>query len=333
MHADAPPRSDVLDTMRTRYSIVIAAFNAEKTLAACLRSALNQTIEPFEIIVVYTGSEDLGRIAARTADRRVVAIAEPRTGIALARNVGISRASGDVVCFLDSDDLLLPDYLESIELAFNSRPNVDWAYTNAWVLDDETGRVRRRSAMHYGSRRVPEDPATAAEMFTALLSANFVFNAAAVRRTALQAVGGFDERVIASEDWELWLRLAASGYNAARAPGLHAIYRFHSDQASRDQVREARFNLFLLGELVANYPGLDSAQATEVRRAVRAARRRLARVTHDSFRTRLEQRSLETLIRWRSLVDWHRRPPEPVAAALASVAPAVASADRSATTK
>ncbi len=222
-----------------RFSVVIAAFNAAETVASAVGSVLAQTQPDLEVIVVDDGSSDrTSDVVARIDDPRVRSISQPNRGPAAARNAGIAIAMGTYVAFLDSDDLYLPRYLELSERALESAPAVGFAYTDAYVFDDVSGRVRRRSAMARNRPPVPA-PTDRDQFLLALLERNFVFVAAAVPRDVLAAVGGFDESVHGTEDYDLWLRILLHGYRAAWVEGQHVLYRRHAGQATRNLARMA----------------------------------------------------------------------------------------------
>ena len=137
---------------------------------------------------------------------------------------------------LDSDDLLFPRYLEVMGDALEREPTAGFAYTEAWVLDHESGRVRRTTMMAYQRPPTPP-PADAATLFRLLLDRNFICPTATARRTALDRVGGFDEHLWWAEDWELWLRVANAGYRAARPPGVLAVHRDRPGSLSTDRTK------------------------------------------------------------------------------------------------
>lgn len=96
-------------------SIVVPAFNAEATVEECLDSLLRQTYPDFELIVVDDGSRDTTAelVAAKAAqDRRIRLLCQTNAGPGAARNAGIDHATGEWLCFVDSDDTVSPNYLE-----------------------------------------------------------------------------------------------------------------------------------------------------------------------------------------------------------------------------
>ena len=218
-----------------RFSVVTPAYNTNAYVATAIRSVQLQTWPDFEVIVVDDGSTDdtASQVLAFSDDPRVRLIRQGNAGPSAARNTAIAAARGEYVCMLDSDDLWVPRYLEVMGAALDADPEAGFAYTDAWVLDEATGRVRRTSMMHY--QRPPAAPPTDAGAFLRLLlDRNFVYTSVTVRKRVLEDVGGFDERLWAAEDWELWLRIAAAGHRALRPEGLLAIHRLRRGSLSAD---------------------------------------------------------------------------------------------------
>ncbi len=106
-----------------KFSIIIPAYNADKTLNRCFDSILAQTFKDFEVIVVNDGSKDKTKQIIdhyADTDSRISAIHKPNGGVSSARNEGLSYASGEYIVFIDADDYIDKDYLESF-----SKSNAD----------------------------------------------------------------------------------------------------------------------------------------------------------------------------------------------------------------
>ncbi|MDR3695463.1 glycosyltransferase [Mucilaginibacter sp.] len=101
--------------MSALVSIIIPIYNAEKNLAACLDSAINQTWKNTEIIMVDDGSSDSSlSVAQKYADgKKIILISQKNSGASVARNMGLKVAKGEYIQFLDADDLLNPEKIES----------------------------------------------------------------------------------------------------------------------------------------------------------------------------------------------------------------------------
>jgi glycosyltransferase involved in cell wall biosynthesis/GT2 family glycosyltransferase len=224
-----------------RTTVVIPAYNAEATLEAAVTSVLRQTDTDVGVVVVDDGSTDGTRRLAHalaSRDDRVTVEHHVNKGLAAARNTGIRASQSRFVAFLDSDDLWHPEYLANMVPALQRHPDAGIAFTDAWVFDGRTHRLRRRSAM---ARQRPPCCGRLAPgpLVDELLQRNFMWVSTTVRRAALERVGLFDESpsIRAAEDYELWLRLAARGYAAVAVPGRLGFYRSHGGQMSRDLLR------------------------------------------------------------------------------------------------
>ena len=122
--------------------------------------------------------------------------------------------------------------------ALDANPDAPFAYTDAWVLDDGTGRIRRASAMFY--QRPPRTLPDARAFFLLLLERNFVYTSVTVRRSILDEVGSYDEDLSTGEDWDLWLRIVGRGMRPVRPPGLLAIHRNHPSSLVNDTQKMTR---------------------------------------------------------------------------------------------
>jgi GT2 family glycosyltransferase len=107
---------------------------------------------------------------------------------------------------------------------FEEDPGLSLCYTDAWILDPQTGRIGTATAMQW-QRRAETPPADPAAFLLELLHRNFIYSAAVVRRSVIDEIGGFDENLPAAIDYEMWLRIVAHGHRAGQVSGLHAVYR------------------------------------------------------------------------------------------------------------
>jgi glycosyltransferase involved in cell wall biosynthesis len=302
----------------TRFSVVVPAFNAARTVVSSMWSVLMQTVEDLELIVVDDGSTDATlALATGVKDPRVRVIHQSNRGLPAARNAGTAVARGHVTCYLDSDDLLLPTYLETVERSFARDQGIDFVYTDTWTLDDRTRRIRRTTTAHY-SRPPKPAPATAAELFRELLRRNFMVVPVAVRTRVIKAAGMFDDTLTAAEDWDMWLRLAAAGHRAAEAPGPLGLRREHPAQMSLDGANMLANQVRILEKLLAEdeFSHIDREPVSE---SLRGIRRELAIVRGaDPFRSSI-RKARSGLARWRrrSGLDfaWYKTPPAAVTSA------------------
>lgn len=204
-------------------SVVIPAYNCEKTIQATLNSVCQQTYTALEIIVINDGSTDdtLGILNA-FQDSRLKVLTYDNSGASISRNRGISAANGDFIAFVDADDIWLPDKLAEQLAALQqaSQSAVAYSWTN---YIDEAGKFLRSG---YHCRY-------SGNVYQRLLKGSFLESGSnpLIRRIALKTVGGFDESLKTCEDWELWIRLA-SHYEFAMVPQVHVNYRITTSSKS-----------------------------------------------------------------------------------------------------
>jgi len=195
-------------------SVVIPAYNSAATLQNAVRSALDQTLPPAQIIVVDDGSTDHTADVARSFGSAVLYLRQARAGASAARNAGIHAARHTWVALLDADDRWRPGKLEAQAAALRNRPDARWAFCDARIVDEAGSPVREWS--------FPSGIETAQQ----LLETSFLYNPVAgsssgvvIRRDCLAKAGLFDSRLAAVEDLDLWMRLAGR-YPFVHAPGV-----------------------------------------------------------------------------------------------------------------
>lgn len=200
-------------------SVVIAAYNAARYLAATLDSILGQDYRDLEVLVMDDGSSDgTQEVVARCADERLRYMPlEHSGGPSRPRNLGIQRAKGDTIFIFDADDIMLPGKISASVGLLEAAPSVGLVFTD-FLRIDEGGRELPGKFLdgyrHF--RSLPKRPLTE-EMFVigarmayeALIFENFIgTSSVAVRRQAFDEVGVFDESLTNSEDRDLWFRIA-----------------------------------------------------------------------------------------------------------------------------
>jgi glycosyltransferase involved in cell wall biosynthesis len=299
-------------------SVIVAAYNASKTIDETIRSVLGQTRQDFEIVVVDDGStDDTGSLVAYwSADPRIRLHRQENAGPAAARNAGIVLALGEYLSMLDSDDLWLPCYLERMVQALQESPQSGFAYTDAWALEQASGRIRRATAM--SRQRPPKRTLPAAAFLEALVQRNFVFNAVTVRRDVLERVGSYDPEIPQAEDYELWLRFCAAGHTGVRVQGPLAIYRVHDGSLSRDELGLLTGLRDAYRAVIDRHPAPESVKAI-ARERLHTVERRLATLDGRLTPARAYLRTVRMLTasthEWRTRRRLLRTPPPAVARA------------------
>jgi glycosyltransferase involved in cell wall biosynthesis len=185
-----------------RVSAIITAFNCADFVVGAIESVLAQTHPVDEIVVVDDGSSDeTVEIIARYADRRVRCISQPNQGPSVARNRGIAETTGELIAFLDCDDLWLPEKTARQVAHLAAHPDVALVSGQMWWWDPSQDR---RWLSRWGVR-------PGSDIRREVLIRNVVGNPSLVmvRRTILEQVGGFNPAQPCGEDWELWMRIVA----------------------------------------------------------------------------------------------------------------------------
>lgn len=207
----------------TKISVAIPAYNAELCLRETLESALTQTCQAYEIIVVDDGSKDRTEEVARSFGDRVQYIKQENQGIAGARNRAIREATGDWIAFLDHDDLMLPEKLEKQLAVVHGNPNLVAVYSTFRYLYTDGS-----------TKDVPVFPAR--ELWPALRYRTPILpSTAIVRRSALLEIGGF-RKFYCTDDWDLWFRLIQRYTPSAfqEIPESLTLYRWWENNESKN---------------------------------------------------------------------------------------------------
>jgi len=197
-------------------SVIIPAFNAEKTIAETIASVQNQTFSDFEILVINDGSTDNTLEVIQTIkDPRLHALSYENGGLPVARNRGISHSRGDFIAFLDADDLWFPDKLELQLAALQAQPEAGLAYSwTYYKFESEEDSYADTSNSFEGN------------VYANLLLKNFLQSGSnpLVRREVIDSIGYFDPQLKSCEDWDFYLRVAAK-WSFALVKKVQIIYR------------------------------------------------------------------------------------------------------------
>jgi glycosyltransferase involved in cell wall biosynthesis len=237
-------------------SIVIPTFNRAGRLPLSIRSAMDQTYPNTEIIIVDDGSTDNTREALAGYGSAIRYFRQENAGASAARNRGVREARGEWVAFLDSDDRWYPEKLARQARLF-SAPSISAVHCAMRVVNT---RRNGTQAIYY-----PGD----------LLGLHDVLalripwpSGMVVRRLVLQDVGGFDESLMASEDWDLCIRIARK-YPLTGIPEVLADY--YADTPDHLSGIDSRFSMEQ--RIQRKYRRLLEHQCAACHRALNIARR------------------------------------------------------------
>jgi hypothetical protein len=192
-------------------SVVLPVRDRSEVLVEAVASVLAQSWRRLELIVVDDGSAfDVAAVlASRFDDARLRVVRQPASGVSAARNLGLRLACGELVAYLDSDNLWFPAFLSRMIRQFRRQPELECAYG---ILVSAAHRRGTGFVWDAFSRKRLE-------------SSNFIdLNVFVHRRSTYEHLGGFDEELGRLTDWDLVLRYTVDGA-PARVPVLGAVYR------------------------------------------------------------------------------------------------------------
>jgi glycosyltransferase involved in cell wall biosynthesis len=232
-------------------SVIIPTYNTAEFIAETLDSVFAQTFTDFEVIVINDGSPDtseLEQVLVRYRGR-IIYLKQENRGPGAARNLGIRRARGEYIAFLDSDDSWLPEYLAVQMKLFEETPSPDLIYSDAQLVGDPT--VAGKTFMELCPSAGPAN-------FESLLlqRCSVITSCAIARKQALVDAGLFDEsaNVCGSEDYDLWLRLAFRGGTVAYQRKVLGRYRVRPDGLSAAGARGFGREIEIMNKVAKTFP-------------------------------------------------------------------------------
>lgn len=197
--------------MAPSVSIIIPAYNASATLGETLRSASACTYHPLEIIVIDDGSTDntldIARRHAET-DSRIRVLHQENAGVCRARNYAVSESVGEYIMPIDSDDLIVPEFISLAAAILDMRPEVKVVQPRACFF-----------GMKDGEWKLPEFE------LSLLARKNMLPASCMFRKSDWERVGGFCTEIIAREDWEFWISILKDGGEVVRTEEVMYHYR------------------------------------------------------------------------------------------------------------
>lgn len=223
-----------------KVSVVIPAYNSADTIEETLHSALGQKFREHEIIVVNDGSPDSDKFerAIRSFLDEIIYIRQHNSGAGPARNLGIAHARGDLIAFLDADDVWMPDYLAS-QYVYLHRHDYDMVYCDAQLFGMNS--AYRRTFME-------DAPSVGDANFDSILDqrCSVITSGTLARKVKILEAGMFETERVRAHDFHLWLRMAKFGARIGYQKKILLKYRVGTDGISGDSVSrvEREINAF-----------------------------------------------------------------------------------------
>ncbi|MEX2322683.1 MAG: glycosyltransferase [Acidimicrobiia bacterium] len=226
-------------------SVVIPCFDQGQWVTDAVVSVFEQEHRSWEVILVDDGSTDPDTIAilddlARWP--RVRSIRQDNRGLSSARNVGMEAARGEYLIPLDADDEITPRFMADLLGRLEANPRAAFAHCWAELFGDVHALWATRPPNPYWER-----------------CSNSVVGCVLMRREAWKAVGGYDETMRdGNEDWELWVRLAAAGWEQVRV--MEPLFRYRKHGETMSVATESQFERGR-AQIVERHPDLYTAEA------------------------------------------------------------------------
>lgn len=206
-----------------RLSFVIPTRNQARFLGQCIDSCLAQGIADAEIVVADGASTDDTREVLASYGERVRWVSEPDRGQSDAVNKGVRMANGELIAWINSDDYYASDRsVATLLAAFDADPDLDIAYGNGLRVDADGAPIGP-----YNSRPVKRLASIVTQPASFVLQPSLLF-----RRQLFLDVGGVDESLHYTMDYELWIRMFAAARATRYIPEVIAHARYHTDAKS-----------------------------------------------------------------------------------------------------
>lgn len=212
-------------------SVIMPCFNAERHLQQSINSVFNQTYPNLELIVINDGSADSSlQILKSFSDARLTVFDQPNLGVCKTRNRGILAAKGSLIAFLDADDTWHPECLSKLYQALADDNSAALAYCGWQNVGLPGGQ---------GQPFVPPNYESMDKLAALFQNCIWPIHACLSRKQVIIEAGLFDESLLTSEDFLLWLKIG-SKYKLTMVPEVLAFYHFHDGvQATRNKERVA----------------------------------------------------------------------------------------------
>jgi len=237
--------------MKPKISVIIASYNHQDYIAATLESLEKQTFQDFEIIIVDDGSTDKTVEVAKKITSRAKIYTQQNRGTAAARNRGTSLASGQYICFIDSDDIILPERFAAQSAVLDSNPQIGLTFSDALIIDSKGRQIGRFNQIY---------PVINGDTAKSLIT-NYCFMpliTVMVRTDILEKTGSF-EKPNSTSDYIKWIEVSilSEVHYDTRPLGY---WRRHSQSTSKTINKEKSYAMtrIALRKVLCKYPQLKA---------------------------------------------------------------------------
>lgn len=235
--------------MNPLISVVIASYNHEIYIAKTLQSLEKQTFQNFEIILIDDGSTDNTVQEARNSNSRAAIFQQDNRGVVNARNRGIGLAKGKYICFIDSDDVVLPDRFARQVSVLESNPEIGLVYSDAYAIDSNDKILGRFHEVYPVKKGNLDEQLVLHYCFVPIMTVM-------VRRELLLATGLFENPGYIC-DYVKWIEIAHIS-QSYYIPEPLACWRRHTASVSKTTAQEQKYAQIrvALHRILRRYPKL-----------------------------------------------------------------------------
>ena len=217
-------------------SVIIPTFNRRQWIGVCLNSIKSQTYPHTETLVIDDGSTDgtVAWIKSQPEYSFVRVHEQPKNGGAsIARNDGIRLSQGELIVFIDSDDALLPNHIETAVRTFREHPNTGLFCCDSTLIDANGDVLFGGRTWHQVQNQLRNQPLHAGfRSLVDIFQFSHIFPGFTLPKTVFEKVGYFDQSLFPMDDYDLSLRVAAAGYDVYYSDKPLALRREHTGQCS-----------------------------------------------------------------------------------------------------
>lgn len=241
-----------------RVSIIVPTYNCSRFIEKALRSVFAQTYNDFEVIVVNDGSTDNTSTLLEKWSQLIIYLYQPNQGVSAARNLAISKSSGEFIAYLDADDIWCPTKLEKQVAFLDSYPNIGLVHSDASIIDENDSIIHQR--YNFEKQRSPNQGYCIKELLDYL---TIIMPTVIERHECFIETIGFDKRLQYAEDYLRWVQLSLEGYAFGYIDEPLVMYRQRAGSLSRvDYLRQCEFmvhfyQILLDEEDLAGRAGMD----------------------------------------------------------------------------
>jgi len=236
-----------------KVSVIIPAYNIAAYMAETLDSVFAQTFTDYEVIVVNDGSTDTDELKAALApfSERIVYAAQANLGASQARNAAICLSRGELLAFLDGDDVWLPEFLDS-QINFLEKNNLEMVYCDALLFGEQ---------LFAGRTFMQDAPSSGAVTTTSLINirCNVITSGTIIKRDLMVKFDMFDTDLPRTQDFDLWFRLAKHGARIGYQREVLLKYRVRPHSLSGTNVDRSERSVWSM-EIIHEKYNLDAAE-------------------------------------------------------------------------